>query len=91
MNQTAKHIVFVGRVQGVGFRFTAYNIAKRHGLAGYVRNLLDGTVEMVAQGPTDDIDNCLSDLNQTFQGDIRETRIQNTPLDPKYSDFIITF
>jgi acylphosphatase len=91
MNQTAKRIVFVGRVQGVGFRFTAYNVAKRHGLAGYVRNLLDGTVEMVAQGPTDDIDNCLSDLNQTFQGDIRETKIQDTPLDPKYSDFIITF
>ncbi|MHC4388538.1 MAG: acylphosphatase [Planctomycetota bacterium] len=91
MNQTAKRIVFVGRVQGVGFRFTAYNIAKRHGLAGYVRNLLDGTVEMLAQGPTDDIDNCLSDLNETFQGDIRETKIQDTPPDPKYSDFIITF
>jgi acylphosphatase len=91
MNQTAKRIVFVGRVQGVGFRFTAYNIAKRHGLAGYVRNLLDGTVEMVAQGPADDIDNCLSDLNQTFQGDIRETKIEDTPLDADCSDFKITF
>lgn len=91
MNQTAKRIVFVGRVQGVGFRFTAYNIAKRHGLAGYVRNLLDGTVEMVAQGPADDIDNCLSDLNQTFQGGIRETKIEDTPLDANYSDFKITF
>ncbi|MHC4721051.1 MAG: acylphosphatase [Planctomycetota bacterium] len=55
MDSTAKHIVFTGRVQGVGFRFTALDIANRYNLTGQVRNLRDGTVEMVAQGSSDDI------------------------------------
>ena len=91
MSQTAKRIVFVGRVQGIGFRFTAHNIANRHGLAGYVRNLLDGTVEMLAQGPPDDIDNCLRDIENTFAGYITETKIEQIPPNPQYNDFKITF
>jgi len=38
----ARHIIFRGNVQGVGFRFTAVRIAQRHGVAGWVRNLPDG-------------------------------------------------
>ena len=43
MDQIGKHLIFVGRVQGVGFRFTAYNVAKRYQLTGMVRNVPDGT------------------------------------------------
>lgn len=91
MDQSAKHIVFVGRVQGVGFRFTAYNIANRYRLTGLVRNLLDGTVEMVAQGPPDDIDACVRDINNAFAGYLRETKIEEVPPNPQYADFKITF
>jgi acylphosphatase len=91
MDQSAKHIVFVGRVQGVGFRFTAYNIANRYHLTGLVRNLLDGTVEMVAQGPPDDIDACVRDINNAFARYIRETKIEEVPPNPQYADFKITF
>ena len=41
-----KHIVFYGRVQGVGFRYYAVNKANQLGLTGWVKNLPDGTVEM---------------------------------------------
>ena len=41
----AKHIIFTGRVQGVGFRFTALRIARLNQLKGYVRNSPDGSVE----------------------------------------------
>lgn len=45
-----KHIVFYGRVQGVGFRYYAVNKANQLGLTGWVKNLPDGTVEMEVQG-----------------------------------------
>jgi acylphosphatase len=44
------HLVIRGRVQGVGFRFTAYDEAKDLALAGWVRNLANGDVEIVAEG-----------------------------------------
>ena len=87
----AKRIIFIGRVQGVGFRFTARRAASRRQLTGFVRNLWDDTVEMLAQGRSEDIDDCIQDLKEYFAGYIRETRIEEIPLDPKYSDFQITF
>ena len=45
-----KHIVFHGRVQGVGFRYSARYIASDLGLTGWVKNLWDGSVEMEIQG-----------------------------------------
>ncbi len=43
-------VVFSGRVQGVGFRYTVCRIAERFEVAGFVRNLRDGNVEVVAEG-----------------------------------------
>ena len=40
-----------GLVQGVGFRATTFDEARRLGLAGWVRNRVDGTVEVLAEGP----------------------------------------
>ena len=48
---TRWHVVFAGRVQHVGFRYTAYYLAKSLYLTGWVDNLPDGRVEMEAQGP----------------------------------------
>lgn len=45
-----QHIIVRGRVQGVGFRLAARAEAERLGVAGWVRNLPDGTVEAVAEG-----------------------------------------
>lgn len=44
------HMLISGRVQGVFFRANAQEVAQRLGLAGYVRNLPDGRVEVVAEG-----------------------------------------
>jgi acylphosphatase len=88
---TARHVIFTGRVQGVGFRYTAHRMAHRHKLTGFVRNMWDGTVEMLAQGPAGDIDDCIRDIKEYFGDYLRETRIQEIPPDPKYKDFRITF
>ena len=47
---------FTGRVQGVGFRFTVIRIASDHKAAGYVQNLPDGRVLLVAEGGSEDLD-----------------------------------
>ena len=91
MNQPAKHIVFVGRVQGVGFRFTALDMARRYKLTGLVRNLPNGTVEMIAQGSHDNITNCIRDIKESFRVYIKEIKIEEIPSDPDYKDFKITF
>ena len=91
MTETARHIIFSGRVQGVGFRFTAYRIADRYRLTGWVRNLPDGTVEMLAQGSEQDIENCIRDIEESFAGYVREAKAEQIPPDPGNLDFKITF
>ena len=46
----ARRLIVTGRVQGVGFRYFARDAARREGLAGTVRNLDDGRVEIVVEG-----------------------------------------
>jgi len=48
--QVARKYRISGRVQGVGFRYFAERVARSLGLAGYVRNCADGTVEVYAAG-----------------------------------------
>jgi acylphosphatase len=54
-----KHILFYGRVQGVGFRYHATYKARLLGLTGWVRNVYDGSVEMEVQGNPSQIDELL--------------------------------
>ena len=62
-----KHIVFYGRVQGVGFRYYVVNKANQLGLTGWVKNLPDGTVEMEVQGVEPLIDQLIIFLqNRTY-------------------------
>ena len=91
MDQIAKHIIFTGQVHGVGFRFTAFNTANRHQLTGFVRNLPDGAVEMLAQGTAGAVDDCIRDIEEEFSGYVSETKIEETPPNPQYKDFKITF
>ena len=50
--KVARRFFVSGEVQGVGFRFFAQRAAARHQVVGYVRNLDDGRVEALAEGPT---------------------------------------
>ena len=64
MADVRKHIVFYGRVQGVGFRYTAKYLAQSLELTGWVRNEYDGTVTMEVQGRETLINKLLVGLNQ---------------------------
>lgn len=89
MSRVTKQVIFAGRVQGVGFRFTALSVARRYQLKGYVKNLHDGTVEVVVQGSDDLITACIRDLQDTYI--IRETKISEITPKQDYTDFKITF
>lgn len=57
------HAVVHGRVQGVNFRYYTQREARELGLTGYVRNLWDGSVEVVAEGQRDALERFLAFLH----------------------------
>ena len=65
MSEVRKHIVFYGRVQGVGFRYTAKYLARALELTGWVKNDWDGTVTMEVQGREQLINKLLTGLNHS--------------------------
>ena len=69
-----KHAYYSGRVQGVGFRFTAQQVAEGFAVAGFVRNLPDGTVEVLAEGAAEQVNGFLSALNERMAEYIEEVR-----------------
>ena len=67
------HVLVRGMVQGVGFRAFVRRNAKRLGVKGFVRNLPDGfTVEIVAEGPDDAVDQLISIVRKGPPGAIVE-------------------
>jgi acylphosphatase len=52
----ARRYVITGRVQGVGFRYFAQEMATAHRVTGWVRNLPDGSVETLLEGESHDVD-----------------------------------
>ena len=58
----ARKFLIRGMVQGVGFRFFAQRSAARHQVRGYVRNLEDGRVEALAEGPAKAVEEFKQDL-----------------------------
>jgi acylphosphatase len=55
-NKIARRFFISGDVQGVGFRFFAQRAAARHQIVGYVKNLNDGRVEALAEGPVQSVE-----------------------------------
>ena len=55
-DKVARRFLLSGDVQGVGFRFFAQRAAARHQIVGYVKNLDDGRVEALAEGPARNVE-----------------------------------
>ncbi len=67
MSQTDKqrfHAIVEGKVQGVSFRFYTVQFARNLDVTGWVRNLPDGTVEVVAEGPREHLDGLIEYLHE---------------------------
>jgi acylphosphatase len=60
--KVARRWLISGEVQGVGYRFFAQRAAARHQVTGYVRNLADGRVEVLAEGQAESVEGFKHDL-----------------------------
>lgn len=76
---TRSTIHFSGHVQGVGFRMTTKSIARRHCVAGYVRNLSDGRVELVMECDRAAGKVFLDEIKDTMNGYISEVEVDESP------------
>ena len=81
---------FSGHVQGVGFRFTTVDIADRFpGIVGFVRNLADGRVEVVAEGPEEQVSAFIAAVEDAMGPYIRGVDKKQLPATGEFSDFTI--
>lgn len=82
-------VCYSGHVQGVGFRYTAHSIARNHEVTGFVRNLPDGRVELVAEGQRSDIDRFLADVRERLSNHIGDERSDVGPATAEFMGFDI--
>ena len=86
------HILVSGRVQGVGYRYFAAARAKMHGIVGYVSNLPDGSVEVVAVGPRVALAYFIGDLERgPSSGRVRSCQVAAIPQTEEFSEFSVRY
>lgn len=82
--KVAMQLILKGRVQGVGYRWFARENAERLSIVGHVKNLMDGEVEVVAQGEEEQVEAYIRLLKQgpafsrVLDVDIRKLEVQDS-------------
>jgi acylphosphatase len=85
------HVYYSGRVQGIGFRFSVEDIARDLGVCGWVKNLRDGRVELVAEAEEEVLKDLLERVNQYFSRYIQDIDVQWQEAKGEFSNFGIEF
>jgi len=87
----AKRIIFEGRVQGVGFRYTVKDLARGFDVCGWVKNLLDGGVELQVMGEQQEVESFIKEISEesVVAHGIRNVTAENIPLLNNCSGFRI--
>jgi acylphosphatase len=84
-----RQVHYSGNVQGVGFRYTARRIAVGRPIGGYVRNLPDGRVLLVAQGAADDVRAFLDEVQSALGQHITAADVHDGPATDAFEGFEI--
>jgi acylphosphatase len=87
----AEHVLYSGRVQGVGFRYALHSTARRYPLKGYVKNLADGTVELMLQGTQAARNDFLSEVAGRFRNNITDCKRSKVDAGEEFTVFEIRF
>jgi acylphosphatase len=92
MSRERRRIYYSGRVQGVGFRFSTQRLASGFAVAGSVKNLRDGRVEVVAEGEPTELDLFQEAIRGEMGHYIRAIQIETESLsDPSQEGFIVGY
>jgi len=73
------HLYYSGKVQGIGFRYTVAEIANQQKICGWVKNLDDSRVEVLAEAEEDTLNNFLNLVNQHFSRYINDVNVEWLP------------
>jgi len=84
-----RDVCFRGRVQGVGFRYTVQALARRTTVTGYVQNMADGAVRLVAEGPPGELEGLIEAIGRHRADHIADTQVQRLPATGEFGDFRI--
>lgn len=78
----AKRVIFEGRVQGVGFRYTVKDLSRGFDVCGRVKNLPDGNVELQVMGEPDEVDAFIREIavESPVAGNIKNHYVDKIPL-----------
>ena len=85
------HLYYSGKVQGIGFRYIVLDIALGQNVCGWVKNLNDGRVEVLAEAQEDTLNVFLEQVNQHFSRYITDITVEWLPASGELSDFGIKF
>jgi acylphosphatase len=85
------HVYYIGRVQGIGFRFTTEDIARDLGVYGWVKNLRDGRVEVIAEAEEEILKDFLGRINQYFSHYILDVDVEWQAATGEFREFGIEF
>jgi acylphosphatase len=86
------HVFYSGRVQGVGFRITAEETAHQLGVVGWVKNLRDGRVELVAESEEATLQRFLDELRAgPMKNFIRQVDLSWSPASEMFDEFEIRY
>jgi len=86
-----REVHYSGRVQGVGFRFTVRSLAGRYNVSGFVKNLRDGRVQLVAEGPHDQVAGLLDAVRQAMGRYIEDEQHETGPATGEFGGFDVRF
>ena len=82
-------VFFTGRVQGVGFRYSALQVALGFEVSGYVQNLPDGRVQLEAEGTPAEVGDFIAAVQERMEGYIRKTEQTTARRAPQFQGFTI--
>ncbi len=86
-----RRVRYSGRVQGVGFRYTAVRLARSFAVVGYVVNLADGRVELVADGYPAIVERFLAAVSQRLAENIERVEVALVPREEPFRTFSIHY